>query len=147
MVLTRFSDYSLRVVMYLARRPSSEKLATLNELSEFYTISKEHLRKVIHRLAQCGYINSYRGKKGGFELNVKSNDIRLGKFIVDMGEDFEIVDCAQLKCNLNPVCSLKSALSDASQSFIDTLNDYTLADIVEDKELSQRFGRLIKKFN
>ena len=65
MRLTNYSDYALRVLMYLAVMPTSETLATISDIADSYQISKSHLTKIVHQLAQLGYIDSVRGKNGG----------------------------------------------------------------------------------
>ena len=50
MQLTRYSDYSLRVLIYLALDPN--RLVTIEDIARSYGISKGHLMKVVHQLGQ-----------------------------------------------------------------------------------------------
>ena len=140
MQLTLFTDYSIRVLMYVSRE--KEHLVTIREISDYYGISMEHMRKVIHKLAKCGYLDSFRGKYGGVQLAKSPKDIRLGKVVLDMEEDMSIMNCKSQDCILDPDCSLKGALKKASHSFVQVLNEYTLADLLGNRSLKRRFKEI-----
>ena len=93
MRLTNYSDYALRVLMYLAVMPNSETLATISDIADSYQISKSHLTKIVHQLAQLGYIDSVRGKNGGIRLAMAAKDINLGQILRHTEPDFAIVPC------------------------------------------------------
>ncbi|WP_230657616.1 RrF2 family transcriptional regulator [Psychrobacter sp. I-STPA10] len=93
MRLTSYSDYALRTLMYLAVMPNPDELATIADIAEGYQISKSHLTKIIHQLAQLGYIDSVRGKNGGIRLAKLPKDINLGEVLRHTEADFAIVPC------------------------------------------------------
>ncbi|HEY8946223.1 MAG TPA: Rrf2 family transcriptional regulator, partial [Polyangiaceae bacterium] len=66
MRLTLHSDYSLRVLIFLALRHG--KLATIPEIAEAYGISRAHLMKVVQELGRIGYVDTLRGRNGGLAL-------------------------------------------------------------------------------
>ena len=131
MQLSRFTDYSLRVLLYLA--VNDGKRSTLHEIADFYPISVEHLRKVVHELSRCGYINTYQGKNGGMELAKAPDSIRVGNVIEHFEGHSSFIDCDHLSCRLAQICTLKSALKIGQQVLYDKLNEYTLADLLESK--------------
>jgi Rrf2 family nitric oxide-sensitive transcriptional repressor len=131
MQLTRFTDYSLRVLMYLSAYP--ERLCTISEIAESYEISENHLMKVVSRLAATGYVDSIRGKGGGIRLARPPKLINLGAVVRDMEERFDIVECfneEKQDCPLLPACTLKSILHDASRNFLATLDRHTVQDVL-----------------
>lgn len=134
MRVTKFTDYALRVLIYLACKPNGE-LTTISQLAEAYSISVHHVRVVVHKLGQAGYINSTPGKGGGVELALKPDEILIGEVIRSTEKDFFIVECfnPQGKCTIVKACRLKHILGDALNAFIDTLNQYTLADITDNR--------------
>ncbi|SUD91272.1 Rrf2 family transcriptional regulator [Psychrobacter phenylpyruvicus] len=157
MRLTNYSDYALRTLMYLAVTPESETLATITDIANSYQISRSHLTKVIHQLAQIGYIESIRGKNGGIRLAKPAEDIVVGEVIRQTEPDFQMVPCfAQVTtkltgkntepslvktpkkpaeiCEITPVCKLKSVFYQATQAFLQVMDSYTLADIVANEE-------------
>lgn len=136
MQLTIFTDYGLRSLMYLAAQP--DKLCSVREIAEHYGISRNHLVKVIHRLVQLGYIISSKGKGGGIRLAVKPQTMRLGDLVKQLEPHMSLVECfsaATNTCKIVSNCQLKHYLHEASVSFVETLNRYTLADTVKNPNL------------
>ncbi len=133
MQLTRHSDYSLRVLTFLAVR--SGEMATIAEIAEAYDISRTHLMKVVQRLGQFGYVKTLRGRGGGLLLGRPPEQIRLGELFRHMEENLDLVECFSVPsrepaCRIEPSCKLKGIFAEALQSFLGTLDCYTLADLV-----------------
>lgn len=129
MQLTSFTDYALRTLMYLVARP--EEQSSVKEISEYYSISYNHLVKVVHRLSQLGYIESTKGKGGGIQIAKDTKKLRLGDLISQLEPNMTMVECFDAKtntCRITDSCQLKHYLFEATQNFIDTMNKYTLAD-------------------
>lgn len=131
MHLSRYTDYAYRVLLYTA---TNERRSTLAEISKFYDISIDHLRKVVHNLGQLNYLRTYKGKFGGIELNIEPADINLG----DIYREFElskesVIDCKKLKCLLNPNCRLKKILYNAEREFIAEIDRHSLADLMDNR--------------
>lgn len=137
MRLTHFTDYGLRVLIYVGRH--DDRICTMGEIAAHHQISLEHLRKVVHRMAQLGYLKSMRGRGGGLRLGRTAGEIRIGDAILALEEDLSIVDCDALECKLAPGCSLKGALDRASRAFIATLNEVTLASLIGDARMQRQF--------
>lgn len=140
MQLTRFTDYTLRVLLFLAKH--DDRLCTMGEIATYYRISLEHLRKVIHKMAKLGYLNSTRGRGGGLALGRDPAKIRIGEVVLAMENDLSIIDCHALDCRLQPGCSLKTAFDRAGRAFVATLNEVTLADLMEDRGMKQQFKNI-----
>jgi len=139
MQLTRYSDYSLRVLMYLGLQPG--RLVTISELADVYDISRNHLVKVVHNLSKAGYIRTVRGKGGGMRLGRETTEINVGELLRRTERDLQIIDCEALNCRLQPACRLKQALDRARAAFVDVLDGYTLADLIVDPvELGHLLG-------
>lgn len=136
MQLTIFTDYGLRSLMYLAA--NADRMCSVKEISEHFGISRNHLVKVVHRLAQLGYIASTKGKGGGIRLARDAADLRLGELVQALEPHMELVECFNKDtntCRIASTCQLKHYLFEANRSFIDTLDKYTLADAIRDKGL------------
>jgi Rrf2 family nitric oxide-sensitive transcriptional repressor len=129
--LTVYTDYSLRVLMYLAVH--SEPLPTIAEIAGSYGVSRAHLMKVVYELGLAGYIETVRGKKGGLRLGRPAAEIGLGEVVRKTEPDLALVPCfesAKTACVLTPSCKLRSALYQAQAAFLEVLDRYTLADLV-----------------
>lgn len=131
MQLTRFTDYSLRVLIYLGSHP--DQLATVGGIAAEYAISRHHLTRVVHQLGLRGYIETVRGKGGGFRLARGPERIRIGDVVRDMETGFDLAECfrpSDKTCRLMPACGLKPVLADAGRAFLATLDRHTLADLL-----------------
>jgi Rrf2 family transcriptional regulator, nitric oxide-sensitive transcriptional repressor len=131
MKLTLYTDYSLRVLIYLASKPKDE-LSTIKEIADAYQISKNHLMKVTYELGKMGIIETIRGRYGGIKLAKEPADINIGELVRKTEEDFELVECfgKNNSCVITPVCGLKHALAKALNAYLSVLDGYTLADLV-----------------
>lgn len=131
MHLTIFSDYTLRVLMYLAL--DRKRLATIPEIAAAYGISRNHLMKVVHQLARSGVIETVRGKGGGIRLAHAPEAIRIGEIVRASEGDAPIVECLSgdaNTCRIAPVCKLTQVLVDGFDALYERLNRYTLADLM-----------------
>lgn len=131
MRLTTYSDYALRVLMYLALK--SDGLSTIAEIAGSYNVSEAHLMKVVHHLGVAGYIETVRGRGGGLRLAKPVEAIGLAEIIRMTEPDMAIVSCLKplnAPCKINPSCVLKRAMERAQQAFMEVLEGYTLADLV-----------------
>lgn len=131
MQLTRYSDLSLRVLIYLAVR--REGLATIEELASAYGISKAHLMKVVHQLGRGGFLETVRGRGGGFRLAREPEQIRVGEVVRYSEGKLDLVECfdpVRNRCCIAPACGLRGVLEEALGAFLETLDRYTLADLV-----------------
>lgn len=137
MHITRYTDYSLRVLMYLAVQ--GDHLVTIQEIADSYDISKNHLMKVVHQLNKNGYIETVRGKKGGMRLRMTPEEINIGGLVRDTEHDLNIVEChaPNNTCKITPVCGLKPVFSEALQAFLAVLDKYTLRDVMQDTHRPQ----------
>lgn len=143
MRLTTFSDYTLRVLMFLALDRS--RLATIPEIAAAYGISENHLMKVVHHLVRSGVVESTRGKGGGIRLALAPEKIRVGEIVRAAEGDGPIVDCLSDSptCRITPVCKLTGVLVRAFDSLYEVLDEYTLADLVGNgRVLSQKLVRM-----
>src|ERR1700754_2427657 len=124
MRLSSYSDYALRILIFLAVQP--EGLPTIAEIADRYGISKNHLMKVAHQLGVGGYIVTVRGRGGGLRLGRPAEEIVLGQVVRFTEQDLAIVECMGTgnECLLTPSCVLKGVLGEALQAFLAVLDEY-----------------------
>ena len=134
MRLTRFTDYALRVLMYLGVRDGER--ATIRDISDAYGISRNHLMKVVSQLVHLGYVDARRGPGGGLTLARPAADINLAAVVRDMEEDMNLVECLgdESQCVIEPACRLRTALSAALSAFVGELEGYRLSDLIEPRQ-------------
>lgn len=129
MRLTRYSDYSLRILIHVALK---RDVSTIREIATRYDISENHLMKVAHRLGQLGYLRTVRGRNGGLLLARPPEHINIGEVVRQTEDDMALVECfgAGDRCMITPACTLKHVLADALAAFMAVLDRHTLADLV-----------------
>jgi Rrf2 family nitric oxide-sensitive transcriptional repressor len=130
MQLTRFTDLGLRVLMYLTIDPRDDMPVTIPEIAERFEVSRNHLVKVVHFLAQQGIVRTTRGKGGGLKLARPPAELSLGKIIRLLEPAHDLIDCEQPPCVLRGGCRLKGVLQHAESAFYAALDEVTLAELV-----------------
>lgn len=130
MYITRYTDYSLRVLIYLAIH--KKQLCTISEIARSYGISKNHLMKIVQDLNTKGYLLAVRGKNGGIRLNADPQDINIGTLVREIEDETKLVECfgSNNQCVITPACQLKQIFSEALENFFATLDGYTLQSLV-----------------
>jgi len=130
MKLSAFTDYSLRVLMYLARSP--EGRGTIAGIANAFDISEHHLVKVVHFLGREGLLANTRGRGGGVRLARPARDINVGR-VVRLAEERDLpAECFDHRtntCVLAGGCRLQDILGEALHGFYAVLDRYTLADL------------------
>jgi Rrf2 family nitric oxide-sensitive transcriptional repressor len=129
MRLTLHTDYAFRILMYLAA--NDKRLTTIDEIANYYKISKNHLVKVVNKLVKAGFIEAIRGKGGGMRLGLEAEKINLGSVIRVTEPDFALVECLSTSnsCVLTSICGLKHILNNAMNNFIKELEKYNIKEV------------------
>jgi Rrf2 family nitric oxide-sensitive transcriptional repressor len=129
MRLTRFTDYSLRTLIYLGLH--GDELASIADVARAYRVKENHLNKVVQRLAQIGLVETVRGRQGGLRLRRRPEDIGLGDLVRQTEDNLAIVECfVSGPCALTGACRLEGVLHEALAAFLAVLDRYTLEDVL-----------------
>jgi Rrf2 family nitric oxide-sensitive transcriptional repressor len=141
MHLTRFTDYGLRTLIYLALRP--DDLASIAEISAAYRISENHMIKVVHHLSLAGLIETIRGRNGGMRLARPAADIGLGQVVRATEQSLALVECqAGDPCAIGGVCRLQGIMDEAREALLAVFDRYSLVDVTgpDCQALRRRLG-------
>ncbi|MBV8535201.1 MAG: Rrf2 family transcriptional regulator [Alphaproteobacteria bacterium] len=135
MRLTQFTDYSLRVLIYLGLNDEGP-LCTIRDIARQYGISENHLMKVVHGLSQLGYVDAVRGRGGGLRLARPPEEITVGAVVREIEKDPVLVECfdpQRNECCITEACALRHALFEAQRAFFAVLDRYRLSDLLRPK--------------
>jgi len=132
--LTRYTDYSLRVLIHLAI--NDDRLCSIGEISRTYEVSHNHLMKVVNALARDGFVETVRGRAGGMRLARAADEITVGEVVRRTEEGFQLADCSG--CALSPVCGLTGVLAEAMQAMMAVFDSYKISDLLTDREAMRR---------
>lgn len=144
MRLTLYSDYALRVLIYVGSAPSGS--ASIQQVSRAYNISRHHLTKVVNRLSRIGLLVTTPGRGGGMKLGKPPIDIRIGDTVRQTEPHFALVECLDPvtnQCPITPACKVRGILGDGMQAFFETLNRHTLEDILTERAQLQSLLGLV----
>lgn len=137
MRLTLFTDYSIRVLLYLGARP--DRLCSIAEVARGYGVSQNHMMKVVNELVRSGYVESVRGRFGGIRLARAPEEINIGTVIRHTEDGFDLLDCGT--CVIAPACGLTGVLKEAVGAFLKVLDAYSLADLLQRRtDIAQLLG-------
>ena len=130
MQLALQTDYALRSLIYLAGKPGR---ATVAEIAGFFSISRDHVAKVVHLLAKRGFVRSIRGVGGGVELGRSPDDISVGEVILAMEGNMHLLECVAATgvCIIEQGCRLKGVLANAERIQMEYLQSVKLSDVVK----------------
>ena len=143
MRLSRFSDIGMRALLLLAAEPG--RVMATTEMAVRLRVSRDHLAKSLQALQGADVVRSTRGRDGGFSLRASPDSLRLGQLVKRLEPSLALAECfePQSTCPLTGRCRLAGVLAEAQVSFFDTLDDYTLADLVHaDRDTLVQIGGL-----
>lgn len=129
MRLTRYTDYAIRVLIYLGAREG--ELCSIREVAQAFAISQNHLMKVVQDLVNAGFIKSVRGRSGGIRLNGPADRINMGALLRHTEGLTDLIACSE--CLIAPACGMTPILSEATNAFVAVFDKYSVADLVRRK--------------
>ncbi|OQP07146.1 Rrf2 family transcriptional regulator [Geobacillus sp. 46C-IIa] len=135
MQLTNYTEYALRVLLFLGTLDEGEK-TNIKEISTAFSLSEHHLSKIVHELGKLGYIETIRGRNGGIRLAKRPEEIIIGAVVRETEDNLSLVECFAAhgnECVLTPACRLRFVLREALEAFLRVLDAYTLADLLENR--------------
>lgn len=138
MQLTLFSDYSLRMLMYLGMRRG--EVVPIIEISDAFGVSRHYMLKVMNELVRLDYVEAVRGRGGGVRLLKRPRDVRIGKLIRRTEPDRSVLECISdpgTDCPIVPACRLRDVIAEAQTQFYGVLDQYTLDDLISEPERLQ----------
>ena len=130
MQFTDYTHFSLRALTFLALQPH-DRLTTITEIADAFTISRNHMVKIIHQLGLKGYVETIRGRHGGIRLAKPATHINLRSVVIDMENILSPINCKEEDCHIVSACRVQGIMRRAMNAFLDVLDEYTLADIVK----------------
>ena len=134
MKLTTYSNYALRSLQPAAlKAPDRIKV---DDVVRVHGMARPHIVKIVHELGRAGYLETLRGRGGGFRLARPAEDIVVGDVVRLTEGPLDLVECFNPERNTCPligICKLSRALKAATRAFMAVLDDLTLADIASNK--------------
>jgi Rrf2 family nitric oxide-sensitive transcriptional repressor len=129
MKLTQFTDLGLRILMYLSYEEREQPVKII-EMSEQFNIPRNHLIKVVNKMAKLGWVSTERGRYGGVRLAIGPQQLSVGKIVRELEESLQLVACDSGPCSFVNNCGAQAMFARAMQQFMRELDSHSLADVV-----------------
>ncbi|MFN4128971.1 MAG: Rrf2 family transcriptional regulator [Paracoccaceae bacterium] len=142
MKLTGYTNYALRTLQLAALR--SPVLFRIDDVVQVHGMARPHITKIVHELGRAGYLQTVRGRRGGFTLGRPADEIIVGDVVRLTEGALDVVECFNPNTNTCPligICKLSLAIQKATRAFMAVLDDLTLADITANR--AQLLDRII----
>ena len=134
MKLTSYTNYALRSLQLAAIK--SPALVRVDDVVKIHNLSKPHVMKIVHQLGRAGYLDTVRGRGGGFRLARSADQIIVGDVVRLTEGPLDVVECFNLvknTCPLIGICVLSRKVQEATAAFMAVLDNLTIADISANK--------------
>lgn len=134
MKLTSYSNYALRSLQLAALR--APDLVRVEDVATIHKLSKPHIVKIVHELGKAGFLETVRGRYGGFRLARDPEEITIGEVVRLTEGPLDVVECFNPETNSCPligICKLSKAMMKATDAFMAVLDDLTVADIASNR--------------
>lgn len=134
MQILKYTDYALRVLMYLGATPEAPVPAA--QIAAAYSISADHVAKAAKGLVHLGVVKAARGAGGGLMLAQPAEKIRIGAVVRRFEARRGPVECfrtAAPACRIVSGCLLRGAFDRAAEAFYGELDRHSLADLLENR--------------
>jgi len=133
MRLTYKGDYAVKTILALAKHYGSEPV-TIHELAKRADIPVKFLEQILLDLKSAGFVESRRGKIGGYLLARHPREIKLGeiiRFIDGPIEPIACVDTGYNGCKDKDRCVLRGVWSDVTKAISGIIDNVTFEDLVK----------------
>lgn len=130
-LVTRDTDYAVRALMYLAKRPGV--LISTAELNSALDLPRPFMRKLLQILQKEGFLISVKGNKGGFRLAVDPGDIFLLDLMTVFQGEFRMTECLLQKkvCPDVKTCPIRKKIKNIEKHVKGELEGVTLKSLLE----------------
>jgi Rrf2 family transcriptional regulator, iron-sulfur cluster assembly transcription factor len=146
-MFSQASEYALRAMAELARKPAGEWVLT-SQLASNLELPAHYLAKVLQTLARRGLLDSQRGRQGGFRLAHSPESITAYDVVhaLDDVRMFETCIMGESSCSDETACPLHSLWKGIRNSFLEVLQTTTMRDFAEFQDRRPISGRLRRVF-
>jgi Rrf2 family protein len=136
--LSKRGEYALRALIDFGLAQSMGKpLLQVNELATKEDLPVKFLEQILMQLKAAGYLESRRGKHGGYLLARRPEDIQIGQVVRLIDGPLAPIRCVsqvayeRCTCPDEEHCGLRMVMLDVRNAISNILDRFSLADVVE----------------
>lgn len=134
-MLTKKGKYGLKAMVHLAGRRLGES-TLVNDIAVSNDIPKKFLDTILGELRNAGFVNSKKGKGGGYTLARPAHEIRVGHIVRVLDGPLAPIQCASTTayrrcedCADEKHCCVRLLMLEARNAIAAVLDNRTLADM------------------
>ncbi len=130
-LLNRDTDYAVRALRYLAQ--SDDAAVSVARMAPELGVPRPYLRRILQELARHGILQSFRGRRGGFRLNRRPEEIMLTDVIELFQGELDFASCVVRGelCRNAPTCPLRRTIKDVEELAVERLEQTSLASLLQ----------------
>ena len=136
MQISRKSDYALRAMVYIAAW-ETDKICSINEISEAEKVPREYLAKILKELSLQGLLNSFKGINGGYKLAKSRDDITFLNIVESMQGKIAVNDCIRHSdesgCGRKDMCAMHGFWISEQERVTESLGSVSLSSFEYEK--------------
>ncbi len=128
MQISRKADYALRAVNYLVNQPNNKR-SSISEIAEKEGIPRDFLAKILKELCRAGFLKSYQGVTGGYQLAKDKSDISFLNVIEAMQGEVKVNMCIDenggCQCQHRISCTMLPFWEEIQKNVVRDLSEVT----------------------
>jgi len=134
-MLSKKTQYAIKALMYMAEKNTSDPIL-ISEISKKKKISLKFLENILLTLRKAGFLNSKKGKGGGYTFNMKPEEITIAMILRVVEGPIALLPCASLhfyeKCKNceEKLCGLNVVMCEVRDASLSVLEHRTVRDLV-----------------
>ena len=133
MLYSKYCEYVIRALSYLSQQKNRDEFIMVKEIAEKTNLPYHFLSKIFQNLATTNWVNSKKGKKGGFTIAVDSKSISLMDIIEwsDGIQNFDNCILGEKECGITKHCTLLEKCSKLRDEITEFFKTTTINDLNE----------------
>lgn len=131
-MLTKKGKYGLKALVYLSRIPAGQ-LAFVGDIAARNNIPKKFLDAILGELRNAGFVQSRKGKEGGYRLARPATEIKIGHVVRVLDGPLAPISCASRtryqRCDDcdEATCQVRRMMLEVRQAIAEVLDNRSLA--------------------
>jgi Rrf2 family protein len=133
-MLTKKCKYGLKALVHLAELPAG-RLAFVNDIAVANNIPKKFLDAILGELRNAGFVQSRKGKDGGYRLARAPAEIKIGDVVRVLDGPLAPIPCASSTqyqrcedCD-EAICQIRHMMLEVRQAIAGVLDNRSLAEM------------------
>ncbi len=133
MIYSKTGEYAIRAILYLARFPK-ESLAMSSDIAKAEDIPSHYLAKILQRMAKYGFVDSFKGRGGGFRITQLALDSSILEIVERIEGPVITLTCITglKECSDENPCPLHEEWNDLRDKIYNLISSKTVGEVAQE---------------